>query len=146
MYTRASALKRFQARMKRDSGCKMYHGAFVTELAACWTLASCSKSRIDPDRLRHRRIGSGFCSPDSRLRGIPFARRGRGERRCGSDGGEPIALLGWARRIGGDGFRSSLFSAGSMDIGRILGAVFRAPPLITSRKLCSERRKFYVLR
>ena len=116
MYTRASALKRFQARMKRDSGCKMYHGAFVTELAACWTLASCSKSRIDPDRLRHRRIGSGFCSPDSRLRGIPFARRGRGERRCGSDGGEPIALLGWARRIGGDGFRSSLFSAGSMAI------------------------------
>ena len=113
MYTRASALKRSQARMKRDSGCKMYHGALVTEMTACWTLASCSKSRIDPDRLRHRRIGSGFCSPDSRLRGIPFARRGRGER-----------LLGWARRIGGDGFPSSLFSAGSMDIGSVLGHAY----------------------
>ena len=119
MYTRASALKRSQARMKRDSGCKMYHGALVTEMTACWTLASCSKSRIDPDR----RIGSEF-SPDSRLRGIPFARRGRGERRCGSDGGEPIALLCWARRIGGDGFRSSLFSAGSMDIGSVLGHAY----------------------
>ena len=102
---RASALKRSQARMKRDSGCKMYHGALVTDMAACWTLASCSKSRIDPDR----RISSEL-SPDSRLRDIPFARRARGER-----------LWVWARRIGGDGFPSSLFSAGSMDIGRVLG-------------------------
>ena len=98
-----------QDRMKRDSGCKRYSGLVFTEWAACLTLSSWSMSRIDPDRripLTGRPVG---------LRGIPFARRGRGERRRGSDGEATIAFVVWDRRIGGDGSpRNSPFSAASI--------------------------------